>query len=329
MVQFLTANDQAIKIASNLVKEGDLVAFPTETVYGLGADATNDKAVAKIFEAKGRPQFNPLIVHVTGLKMASNYVEIDERAKSLASVFWPGPLTFVLPRKEKTELSLLVSAGLDTVAVRAPANTIAQKLIKETGVPIAAPSANRSGTLSPTTPEHVLDSLGDNLGLILAGGKCQVGLESTVLDLSTKVPALLRAGAISPEEIEDVIGPIEIWTEVSNETPKCPGQLLKHYAPNTPLRLNAIDLEPEEALLAFGDIKFMGVKGGGAAKDLPSEMYMNLSLTGDLTEAAGNLFLMLHALDRGNFKRIAVMSIPEHGIGVAINDRLKRAASSP
>ncbi|MCE9508716.1 MAG: threonylcarbamoyl-AMP synthase [Alphaproteobacteria bacterium] len=326
MTAILEATPENIQKAADRLKSGGLVALPTETVYGLGADATNDRAVASIFAAKGRPSFNPVIVHFKNKNDAAQAVEFNGQAELLASLFWPGPLTLILPRRKDANISLLCSAGLPTLAVRCPAHPVAQQLIAALGRPIAAPSANKSGSLSPTTPQHVLQSLGENAGLILAGGKAAVGLESTVLDMTGEIPVLLRPGAVTVEDLQQHIGKVAVELEAVADNPKSPGQLLKHYAPKTPLRLRAVDIKPGEALLAFGPARFMGVQGGGAAKDLPRSAHLNLSEQGDLNEAAANLFAMLHQLDSGGFKAIAVMDIPEMGLGMAINDRLRRAA---
>lgn len=323
----VTVNDRTLLQAGAMLREGKLVAFPTETVYGLGADATNGQAVARIFEAKGRPQFNPLIVHVPDVKAAEEIVEMDDHAWAVASTFWPGPLTMILPRRTDCPVSELCSAGLPTLAVRVPAHKMAQALLKEAGVPVAAPSANASGTISPTTPAHVAGSLGDKVDMILAAGPCSVGLESTVLDLSGEEPVVLRPGAITAEEISEVLGRPVAYDFGDHDKPKSPGQLLRHYAPSAPLRMNAVDLAPDEALLAFGSVKFMGVKGGGAAKDLPDHAIRNLSEEGDLNEAAANLFRMLRELDVPENRKIAVMNIPDSGLGIAINDRLRRAVA--
>ncbi len=311
--------------AARLAK-GKLVAMPTETVYGLGADATNDEAVARIFEAKGRPQFNPLIVHFASVADAMEAVEFNAKAKKLASIFWSGPLTMILPRKNGADISLLCSAGLPTIAVRIPKHPVAVELIKTLGKPIAAPSANKSGSLSPTTSRHVFDSLGKNAEMILAGGKSEVGLESTVIDMTSRTPTLLRPGAITATDLEAHIGKVKVEIEAVDNNPKSPGQLLRHYAPNTPIRLNAVDVKKGEALLGFGSLKFMAIEDGGFVESLPEGQLLNLSKEADLHEAAANLFLMLHKLDEGGFQRIAVMDIPNDGLGVAINDRLKRAA---
>lgn len=328
-MRILPATDQALDEAAALIRDGRLVAFPTETVYGLGANALNGEAVARIFAVKGRPSFNPVIAHGSDLAMLENYAVFDERARALADKFWPGPLTFILPKKEESGISELVTAGLPTIAVRVPAHATALQLIAKAGVPIAAPSANKSGQLSPTSPHHVSDSLGDAVEMILAGGNAKFGLESTVLDLSGDMPVILRPGAVTAEEIEDVIGgKVAYEFDVKLHAPKSPGQLLKHYAPSIPIRLKAVDVERGEALLAFGSTKFMGMKGGGFAKDLPKDSFRNLSEKGDLFEAAANLFSYLKLLDQPEHVRIAVMDIPDKDIGIAINDRLQRAAES-
>lgn len=329
MPRIVVANEKSILEAAELLRGGDIVVLPTETVYGIGANALDDKAVAKIFAAKNRPQFNPLISHVNDVEAAAKIVEIDGRAKKVANAFWPGPLTLILSRKAGSGVSELVSAGLPTLAVRVPSHKVARAVIKAAGVPIAAPSANASGEPSATTPKHAAESLGENAPYILAAGSCDVGLESTVLDLSTEVPTILRPGAITVEDLEPYLGMVEIDfgnAETETTKPKSPGQLLKHYAPSIPLRLNAIDLEVGEALLGFGPVKFMGIKGGGSVKNLPDGAYLNLSEDGDLVEAASNIFAMLRELDNADNKAIAVMNIPEIGVGIAINDRLKRAA---
>ena len=306
----------ALERAGALLRAGELVAFPTETVYGLGADATNDHAVASIFAAKGRPHFNPLIVHLSDLAAAMRCAVFDERAQALGEHFWPGPLTLVLPRREEAGLSLLVSAGLDTVALRVPNHPVGQGVLRAAKRPIAAPSANRSGAVSPTTPMHVVESLGERVSLVLAGGRCPVGIESTVLDLSGETPVLLRPGAVLREEIERLIGPIAVSSE-DPAAPKSPGQLASHYAPHAAVRLGALSAEADEAYLTFGPDRF---NRGGAER-------LNLSPDGDLNEAAANLFHHLRALDKPGLRAIAVMPIPDEGLGVAINDRLRRAAA--
>lgn len=324
--QVLAATPENIVKASDLLRAGELVAFPTETVYGLGANATDGKAIAKIYEAKGRPSFNPLISHGASLEMLLPEAEFDDRALSLADKFWPGPLTMILPRKTSGKISDLACAGLPTIALRIPSHKIALDLIAAVGVPIAAPSANASGTLSPTAPHHVLSSLGGKVPIILAGGTTQYGLESTVVDLSGDDVVIVRAGAITAEDIADCLECTVTYQLEATDKPRSPGQLLRHYAPNKSLRLRAVDVERGEALLAFGSTKFMGIRGGGKASDLPDELKMNLSETGDLLEAAANLFSYLRILDNSNASQIAVMDIPNIGIGIAINDRLKRAA---
>ncbi|MDE2228928.1 MAG: threonylcarbamoyl-AMP synthase [Alphaproteobacteria bacterium] len=298
--------------AAELLVQGALVAFPTETVYGLGGDATNDRAVAAIFAAKERPQFNPLIVHVESLAAAELLAVFDERARDLARRFWPGPLSLVLKRRADCPVSRLASAGLDTVALRAPAHALAQALLRATGRPLAAPSANRSGHVSPTTADHVIAELDGRIAAVLDGGPCRVGIESTVLDVSEERPALLRPGGVTREQIEAALGPLAGAGD--DNAPRSPGRLERHYAPARPLRLEATAVAADEALLAFG------APLPGAAETI------NLSLSRDLGEAAANLFAALRTLDQPRFKAIAVMPIPETGLGAAINDRLRRAA---
>jgi L-threonylcarbamoyladenylate synthase len=304
--------------AARLIRAGELVAFPTETVYGLGADATNARAVAKVFEAKGRPRFNPLISHVPGIAEAKRLVQWNEAAERLAAKFWPGPLTLVLPRAAGSPVALLATAGLDTVAIRAPAHPMAQELVRTAGVPIAAPSANRSGAISPTRAEHVAESLGDKVAMILDGGACPVGVESSVLDLTAGQPILLRPGGAIREAIEAVIGPIALSdTLPTGDTARTsPGQLQSHYAPGRPVRLDATAVAGDEALLAFGPRPLSGAR-----------RTLNLSVAGDLGEAAANLFAHLRGLDRPDIARIAVMPVPHTGLGLAINDRLRREAA--
>jgi L-threonylcarbamoyladenylate synthase len=283
-------------------------------VYGLGADATSEAAVARIFAAKGRPHFNPLIMHVPGLAEAEPLAEFDARAREAARHFWPGPLTLVLPRRGESGLSLLSSAGLDTVALRAPAHPVAQQLLRAAERPIAAPSANRSGRVSPTMAAHVAAEPGLDVALILDDGPCPVGLESTILDLTGAVPSLLRPGGVTREQLIAVFGGIAS-PPASDHLPRAPGSLPSHYAPSRPVRLDARDARPGEALLAFGP-------------DAPAGFaeVLWLSRKRDLAEAAANLFAMLRQLDRPEFSVIAVMPIPEQGLGLAINDRLRRAA---
>jgi L-threonylcarbamoyladenylate synthase len=313
MADIAAAGAAAIARAATLLRAGWLVAFPTETVYGLGGDATNEHAVAAVFAAKARPRFNPLIVHVRDLAEAERLAVFNEPAHRAAIRFWPGPLTLVLPRGAGAGVSLLASAGLDTVAVRVPAHPVAQALLREAGRPIAAPSANRSGRVSPTEAAHVADDLGDDVALILDDGPTPVGIESTVLDLSGEAPALLRPGAVTFEALTELLGPIAI---PASALPKSPGMLASHYAPRLPVRLAAAEACPGEGLLAFGPNAPPGF----------AEVQW-LSRGGDLAEAAANLFAMLRRLDRPSFTGIAVMPIPEHGLGLAINDRLRRAAA--
>ncbi len=310
------ATPDAIERAARLLRSGALVAFPTETVYGLGSDATNERAVAAIFAAKGRPHFNPLIVHVPGLAEAEAEAEFDGRARNIAVRFWPGPLSLVVRRRSDSGLSLLASAGLDTVAIRAPAHPVAQALLRATGRPIAAPSANRSGRISPTEAAHVIAELGETVSLILDGGRTPVGVELTVLDLSGEAPTLLRPGGLTIEQLQAFLGPIATASGAEAGPLRSPGQLASHYAPALPLRLNATEARPGEALLAFGH-----EAPSGFAETLW------LSRAGDLVEAAANLFAMLRGLDRPEFSGIAVMPLPERGLGRAINDRLRRAAA--
>lgn len=304
----------AITDAGQLIRDGKLVAFPTETVYGLGCDATNGEAVAAVFAAKGRPGFNPLIIHITSLGAAETLVRFDCRARELAKKFWPGALTLVLPRTENCPISLLAGAGLDTLAIRIPAHPDARALIDAAERPIAAPSANRSGAVSPTTAQHAADSLGEHVDLILDGGPCPIGLESTVLDLSSGVPSILRPGGVTEAEIVALIGPVQT-TGGSADAPRSPGQTESHYATRAPLRLNTTEALAGEALLAFGS-----VPPGNIA---PVE---NLSTAGNLKEAAANLFSMMRCLDALTPTGIAVMPVPMEGLGAAINDRLHRAA---
>jgi L-threonylcarbamoyladenylate synthase len=309
-----TANAKAITAAADCLADGGLVAFPTETVYGLGADATDDKAIAALFDAKERPSFNPLIVHVPDVAAAERVAELDERARRLGNAFWPGALTIVGARRDAADISRLVSAGLETVAIRVPAHPIAQDLLSTVGRPIAAPSANRSGHVSPTTAAHVAASLGGRIDMIIDGGLCTVGIESTVVDLSTPAAVLLRPGGIAAEEIEAVIGPLADPDHLNSDAaPRSPGMLERHYAPSRPLRPNATQARSGEVLLGFGPL----APAGSA----------NLSPTGDVVEAAANLFALLHDLDRPEFEAIAVMPVPESGLGRAINDRLRRAAA--
>ena len=309
-------SDDALRAAAEALGAGSLVAFPTETVYGLGGDATNPHAVARIYAAKGRPQFNPLIVHVAGRAEAERLGLFSHTALKLADAFWPGPLTLVVERAPGANIAELASAGLTTVALRVPDHPAAAALLAAFGRPLAAPSANRSGRVTATTAAHVAEDLGDAVAIILDGGPAHAGLESTVLDVTGEKPVLLRPGAVTAERIEAVLGASITRSGDMSAKPSSPGQLESHYAPGAKLRLNATDVEAGEALLSFG----------------PDEIattgpVMNLSPKGDLVEAAANLFAYLRMLDEAGRATIAVMPIPETGLGEAINDRLRRAAA--
>jgi L-threonylcarbamoyladenylate synthase len=310
------ATSEAVSEAARFIRRGGLVAFPTETVYGLGADATHDLAVAAIFSTKGRPTFNPLIVHVPNLTVAGRFVPVGARAEALARIFWPGPLTFVLPRLPDSPISHLATAGLDTIAVRCPAHPVALALLAEARTPIAAPSANRSGHVSPTSAQHVADDFGDRVDIVLDGGPSEIGVESTVLDLSAEQPRLLRPGGVPVEDIEAVLGELVQRATADSARPVSPGQLESHYAPRASLRMNAVDTRGDEGLLAFGQPIASS-----------SRLVENLSPRGDLLEAAANLFAALRRLDQTGVGSIAVMSIPDKGLGAAINDRLRRASA--
>ena len=313
----------AIGAAARILADGGLVAFPTETVYGLGADATNAAAVARLYAAKGRPAFNPLIAHVGDAASARALARFDAAAETLATAFWPGPLTLVVPKADRCPVAELATAGLDSIAVRVPAHRIARALIAALGRPVVAPSANRSGHVSPTTADHVLADLADRIDLVLDGGPASVGVESTIVACLDDRVTLLRPGGIPREAIERALGrkvdEAPIAVEGDGEAPLAPGMLASHYAPRAALRLDADAVRPGEALLAFGP-------------DLPAgaeraAMILNLSARGDLIEAAANLFSHLRELDRGGIASIAVMPIPHEGLGEAINDRLARAAA--
>jgi L-threonylcarbamoyladenylate synthase len=310
------ATPTIIAHAASLLKRGGVVAFPTETVYGLAADATNDKAVAEIFSLKGRPEFNPLIVHVNNVAMAEREVVWNAQAEALAKAFWPGALTLVLPRKKDSRISLLVSAGGDTLGVRMPAHEVARALIDAAATPLAAPSANRSGRVSPTTAQHVRDEFQNEIELIIDGGACVVGVESTVIDVSGDTPVLLRHGGITQEAIEALLGKPLATMQEKQAMLKSPGMLESHYAPSLPVRLNVTAPLASEALLAFGT-----TVPAGAMHTL------NLSESGNDKEAAAKLFAALRELDTDEYSAIAVMPIPEAGLGAAINDRLQRAAA--
>lgn len=306
---------EALSRAAAALRAGEVVAFPTETVYGLGADALNETAVARVFEAKGRPRFNPLIVHVARLEEATRLGRFNADARGLAGRFWPGPLTLVTPRAAACPVSLLASAGLDSIAIRMPAHPLAKALIEAAGRPLVGPSANPSGRLSPTTADDVLESLGGRIAFVLDGGPCPVGIESTVVSCLGERPVLLRPGGLPRETIEKALGHPLAAPEPS-ERPVSPGQLESHYAPHARLRLAATAALPDEAMLAFG-----------ASVPGHSGPMRNLSETGDLVEAAANLFGMLRELDASGAGAIAVMPVPKHGLGEAINDRLARAAA--
>ncbi|NNE52219.1 MAG: threonylcarbamoyl-AMP synthase [Sulfitobacter sp.] len=306
--EVIKADPAGIARAAALLAEGALVALPTETVYGLGADARNGRAVAAIYAAKGRPSFNPLIVHVADAEAARRYVAWNDWAEILASAFWPGPLTLVLPLREGHGLSSLVTAGLDSLAVRVPAHPAARALLRAFGGPIAAPSANPSGRISPTTAEHVLAGLKDKIAAVLDDGPCTVGLESTIVGLTCAQPELLRAGGLPHEALEAALG--QKLSIADGAEVIAPGQLASHYAPAARVRLNAKGSVGDEALLGFG----------------PMDCDLNLSERGDLTEAAANLFDHLHRLDAMG-RPIAVAVVPDNGLGAAINDRLRRAAA--
>ncbi|HEX3664985.1 MAG TPA: L-threonylcarbamoyladenylate synthase [Rhizomicrobium sp.] len=308
------ATRETVSQAAALLRSGGLIAFPTETVYGLGANAIDDSAVARIFEAKARPRFNPLIVHVRDIEHADSIAVFDALASRLAQTFWPGPLTLVLPRRFAAQISLLASAGLDTVALRVPSHPVVQNLLAESQLPLAAPSANRSGTISATRASHVAESLGESVDLVLDGGAAPLGVESTIVGFDAKGPLLLRPGALERDRIEAVIGELH---DYQGDLVQSPGRLQSHYAPRAVLHLNAQNAGDAEALLAFGPTNF----------PRSAHIMRNLSPTGDLREAAANLFAMLHELDNTGCNSIAVMSVPDVGLGEAINDRLRRAAA--
>jgi L-threonylcarbamoyladenylate synthase len=311
MTHTLSPDDAGIAQAADLLRQGELVAFPTETVYGLGGDARSDRAVAGIFAAKGRPSFNPLIVHLPDLAAVEAIAEIGPQARDLAAAFWPGPLTLVLPLRADAGISPLVSAGLPTVAIRVPAHPLAQRLLRAFGGPVAAPSANPSGRVSPTRAEHALDGLSGRIAAVLDGGPCAVGLESTII-LADPDPILLRPGGLPVEALEAALG-TSLAIGGAADKPTAPGQLASHYAPEAGVRLNATHAQGDEVLVGFGPVK-------GA---------LTLSETGDLVEAAAQLFQTLRDADRlaGPGGQIAFAPIPETGLGRAINDRLRRAAA--
>nr|WP_249803297.1 L-threonylcarbamoyladenylate synthase [Bradyrhizobium zhengyangense] len=317
----MPAGEAGAQAAARTLAAGGLVAFPTETVYGLGADAANATAVAHIYSAKGRPAFNPLIAHVPDLAAARRIGRFDARALRLAEAFWPGPLTLVVPKTDDCPVSDLATAGLDTVAIRIPAHPVAEAILRTFGGAVVAPSANISGHVSPTLAAHVESDLAGRIDLIIDGGPVAVGVESTIVGCF-EAPMLLRPGGLSRERIEAVLGaPLArplVEADSDDSQPLAPGMLASHYAPRATVRLHAQDVAPGEALLAFGPVRLPGVEAAAAV--------MNLSSTGDLDEAAANLFGYLRSLDAKAPRAIAVMTIPEEGLGEAINDRLRRAA---
>ena len=312
MTEQLQSQDPDFMRAVELLQRGEQVAFATETVYGLGADARDDRAVAGIYAAKGRPSFNPLIVHIASADDAKRYVLWSDHCEKVTNAFWPGPLTLVLPLRGDAGISKLVTAGLNTLAIRVPAHPSAQRLLRAFGGPLAAPSANPSGRISPSTAEHVLNGLNGKIAAVLDGGSCTVGLESTILDLTNpNRPTLLRAGGVSADDLGTHLGcDVAQQHDATPGTVTAPGQLSSHYAPRASMRLNATDWRPGELRLGFGDV----------------DCDLNLSEQGDLVEAAANLFAHLHQLDAAN-AAIAVSPIPNMGLGLAINDRLTRAAA--
>jgi len=318
----MKADSEAITAAARCLAAGGLVAFPTETVYGLGADAQDGLAVARLYDAKGRPAFNPLIAHVPDLAAARALTRFDAAAERLAATFWPGPLTLVLPKSDGCAVADLATAGLDSIAVRVPDHPVAHDILAAFGRPVVAPSANRSGHVSPTTAQHVLADLRGRIDLIVDGGATPVGVESTIVSCLGE-PALLRPGGVPRAAVERVLGyplrepPVQEAID-QGEAPLAPGQLASHYAPRTPLLLDATNVVIGEALLAFGP---QGPTGAEPVRTL------NLSVRGDLVEAAANLFSHLRALDAAGARAIAVMSVPHEGLGEAINDRLRRAAA--
>lgn len=321
MTRILPSDTAGVAQAAALLRAGALVAFGTETVYGLGCDASNANAVAVIFDAKGRPRFNPLICHYPSAEHAFRHVVADRRALRVAAAFWPGPLTLVLPRRPDCPVALLTGAGLDTLAVRVPNHPVAISLLRAVDRPIAAPSANRSGQVSPTSARHVMDGLAGRIAAVVDSGPCAVGIESTVLDLTAPVPVLLRPGGVTAEDLQACLGPVERRgpDAPSHAALRSPGLMVSHYAPDLPVRLNATAVAENEALLAFGP-PLQGAR-----------CEFQLSLARNSIEAAGRLFEGLRWLDaqgpRVGAQRIAVMPVPNAGLGLAINDRLLRAAA--
>jgi Sua5/YciO/YrdC/YwlC family protein len=321
VTELLTADAGGLARAADLLRLGRLVAFPTETVYGLGADATNPRAVAGIYAAKQRPSFNPLISHLPDIAAAEREGVFDEDAMRLARAFWPGPLTLVVPRAETSHICDLATAGLDSVALRVPGLPLARDLLSLVGRPVAAPSANRSGRVSPTRSDHVLADLIDRIDAVIDGGGTNVGLESTIVSCLNGEMRLLRPGGVPREAIEEVLGRTLLDGPASKdeEAPRAPGMLESHYAPRALVRLAADDVRPGEGALLFGSGRPRGIEGARAVR--------NLSESGDLVEAAANLFAYLRAIDDAGVEAIAVTPIPAHGLGEAINDRLRRAAA--
>lgn len=305
--------------AAALLREGKLVAFPTETVYGLGADARQGEAVAGIYEAKGRPSFNPLIAHVPSLAAAETIGVFNEDARALAGHFWPGPLTLVVPLLPEAGISGLATAGLDSIALRVPSHPVAREILALTETPIVAPSANRSGRVSPTEAEHVWGDLNGRIDAIVEGWSSPIGVESTIVSCLGEKPVLLRPGGVTREELEEALGHRLAEGEADTHKPVSPGLLESHYAPRARVRLDATRIEPNEAVLLFGPEEPAGIEN--------AKVRLNLSFRGDLREAAANLFSMLRRLDIEGVSAIAVVPIPSEGLGEAIADRLKRAAA--
>ena len=312
MSNIYDVSEANLNLAADTLKSGGLVAFPTETVYGLGANVYLSDAVAKIFAAKERPKFDPLISHIADIDFLPEYALTDERIMALGKKFWPGPLTIVMRRKDNNPAIDLACSGLENIAVRMPAHPVALELIRKSGVPVVAPSANRFKSISPTTAHHVRDSLGDKVDMILDGGQCSVGVESTIIDLTGKQAVMLRAGGTTLEALEDFLNEKVLISHGNPNLPSAPGQLLKHYAPGKPLRINATERKDGEFYIGFGKI---------------SDTDINLSPNADLEEAASRLFAYLRFADRQeNYSGICMSPIPETGLGLAINDRIRRAA---
>lgn len=312
MSNIYDVSEANLNLAAETLKSGGLVAFPTETVYGLGANVYLSDAVAKIFAAKERPKFDPLISHIADIDFLPEYALTDERIMALGKKFWPGPLTIVMRRKDNNPAIDLACSGLENIAVRMPAHPVALELIRKSGVPVVAPSANRFKSISPTTAHHVRDSLGDKVDMILDGGQCSVGVESTIIDLTGKQAVMLRAGGTTLEALEDFLNVKVLISHGNPNLPSAPGQLLKHYAPGKPLRINATERKDGEFYIGFGKI---------------SDSDINLSPNADLEEAASRLFAYLRFADRQeNYSGICMSPIPETGLGLAINDRIRRAA---